>query len=112
MARRAGLRAQATRLRWGDLFKMGTALPAIVLLRDGTAMVLTRAEPVFQDASMSSFFRTRTATKKAPLVLDEVRFQCRLGRRHRPDQARLSLTRRGPAVGIGWIAVNCCGIAG
>ena len=31
IAQSSGLRASATRLRWGDLFKMGTALPAIVL---------------------------------------------------------------------------------
>src|SRR5438445_4634755 len=44
IAKASGLRASITQLRWGDLFKMGTALPAIVLLRNGAAMVLLRME--------------------------------------------------------------------
>src|SRR5437764_14584216 len=40
IAESAGLRAKATRLRWASLVKLGTALPAIVVLRNGTAMVL------------------------------------------------------------------------
>src|SRR5260370_19715399 len=38
----SGLRASTTQLRWGDLFKLGTALPVIVLLRNGAAMLLLR----------------------------------------------------------------------
>src|SRR5258708_24481099 len=44
IAQASGLRASVTRLRWGDLFNMGAALPAIVLLRNGAAMVLVRTE--------------------------------------------------------------------
>ena len=48
IAQAAGLRAKATTLRWAALVKMGTALPAIVLLRNGSAMVLLRAESEVQ----------------------------------------------------------------
>jgi hypothetical protein len=37
IAEAAGLRAKATHLRWASLVKLGTALPAIVLLRNGSA---------------------------------------------------------------------------
>ena len=40
IAREAGMRGRSVRLRWPDLFRMGTALPAIVILRNGSAMVL------------------------------------------------------------------------
>ena len=40
IAAAAGLRAHSVRLRWQDLFKLGTAAPAILLLRNGAAMVL------------------------------------------------------------------------
>src|SRR5436190_16076095 len=40
IARASGLRASTTRLRWADLFNMGSALPAILLLKNGAAMVL------------------------------------------------------------------------
>ena len=45
IAQRAGMRGRSVRLRWQDLFKMGTALPAIVILRNGSAMVLLSARP-------------------------------------------------------------------
>src|ERR1700719_1271072 len=38
IAHSAGLRAAITRLRWSDLFSMGQALPAILILRNGAAM--------------------------------------------------------------------------
>src|SRR4051812_38040478 len=37
IAHASGLRASTTRLRWADLFNMGQALPAILLLRNGAA---------------------------------------------------------------------------
>ena len=45
IADKAGLRGRSVRLRWPDLFKMGTALPAIVILRNGSAMVLLGVRP-------------------------------------------------------------------
>jgi len=72
LAERHGLRATRTRLNWSQLFKLGKALPAVVLLRNGYAMVLrqTRDDPklsvvLLQDPS---------AHEDAPLVLDEARF--------------------------------------
>ena len=46
IARASGLRAVATRLRFGDLMRLGAALPAILLLKNGSAMVLLRSEPL------------------------------------------------------------------
>ncbi len=44
IARANGLRARATRLNSRDLMQMGPALPAILLLKNGIAMVLLRVE--------------------------------------------------------------------
>jgi ATP-binding cassette, subfamily B, bacterial HlyB/CyaB len=44
IARTNGLRALATRLSFGDLLQMGQALPAILLLKNGSALVLLRIE--------------------------------------------------------------------
>src|SRR5258708_22002940 len=48
IAESSGLRAQATRLRWASLVKLGTALPAIVLLRNDSAMVFPRVHVATQ----------------------------------------------------------------
>lgn len=74
IGRKSGLRANRTRLQWNDLFKMGTALPAILLLRNGSAMVLVRAEnhpgwPPFVE------LRDPNAAAEAPLRLDEMRLK-------------------------------------
>ena len=45
IARKAGMRGRSVRLRWQDLFKMGTALPAIAMLRNGSALVLLGVRP-------------------------------------------------------------------
>jgi subfamily B ATP-binding cassette protein HlyB/CyaB len=45
IARANGLRAVATRLDFDGLMQLGRALPAIMLLKNGSAMVLRRAEP-------------------------------------------------------------------
>ena len=74
VARASGLRASTTRLRWGDLFKMGTALPAIVLLRNGSAMVLLRAEANRPGWPPFVVLRDPNGNEEAPLLLDEARF--------------------------------------
>src|SRR5579863_9118573 len=74
IAKAAGLRASATRLRWGDLFNMGAALPAIVLLRNGTAMVLLRTEARLTGWPPVVVLRDPNSTEEAPLLLDEARF--------------------------------------
>src|SRR5260221_2525913 len=74
IAQASGLRASATRLRWGDLFKMGTALPAIVLLRNGAAMVLMRTEAKLPGWPPVVVLRDPNGNDDAPLLLDEARF--------------------------------------
>jgi subfamily B ATP-binding cassette protein HlyB/CyaB len=74
IARASGLRASATRLRWGDLFKMGTALPAIVLLRNGAAMVLIGTEANRPGWPPIVVLRDPNGNDDAPLLLDEARF--------------------------------------
>ena len=69
-----GLRAKVTRLRWGSLIKLGTALPAIVLLRNGSAMVLLRIHRENQARPPIVVLQDPNAPQHAPLVLDEARF--------------------------------------
>lgn len=67
-----GLRASSARLTWREILKLGKALPAIVMLRNGNAMVLREVSEgpelprvVLQDPN---------AHEDAPLILDETRF--------------------------------------
>jgi ATP-binding cassette, subfamily B, bacterial HlyB/CyaB len=71
IARKAGLRARSVRLRWEDLFRMGTALPALVILRNGSAMLLTSAR---QGKLDTVTLLDPRAEETAPLILDRVRF--------------------------------------
>jgi ATP-binding cassette subfamily B protein len=73
IARAGGLRADATRVRWNDLFNMGPALPAILLLRNGTAMVLLRAQAKLPGWPRIVVLRDPNSHEEAPLVLDEAR---------------------------------------
>src|SRR5436853_3494144 len=73
IAHAVGLRASCTRLRWTDLFKMGTALPAVVLLRNGTAMVLLRTEARLAGYPPIVVLRDPNSPEETPLVLDEAR---------------------------------------
>ncbi|HEV2336039.1 MAG TPA: peptidase domain-containing ABC transporter [Stellaceae bacterium] len=74
IARASGLRATATRLRWSDLFNMRTALPAIVLLRNGAAMVLVRTEAKLPGWPPIVILRDPNSHEETPLLLDEARF--------------------------------------
>ena len=74
IAQAAGLRAKATTLRWANLVKMGTALPAIVLLRNGSAMVLLRAESEVQGRPPIVVLQDPNAPHHTRLTLDEARF--------------------------------------
>ena len=74
IAQASGLRAMATRLRWSDLFKMGTSLPAIVLLRNGAAMVLVGAQSSQPGWPPFVVLSDPNASEEAPLRLDEARF--------------------------------------
>ena len=74
IARKAGMRSRSVRLRWQDLFKMGTALPAIAILRNGSAMVLLGARPGRAGQPDTVVLLDPTGDQDAPLMLDEVRF--------------------------------------
>ena len=74
VARASGLRANATRLYWNDLFKMGGALPAIVLLRNGAAMVLLRTETRRPGWPPVVVLGDPNGDAAAPIFLDEARF--------------------------------------
>ena len=74
IAEASGLRAKATRLRWAGLVKLGTALPAIVLLRNGSAMVLMRIHVETQGRPPIVVLQDPNAPQHAPLMLDEARF--------------------------------------
>jgi subfamily B ATP-binding cassette protein HlyB/CyaB len=73
IAAAAGLRAHSVQLRWEDLFKLGTAAPAIVLLRNGAAMVLVRAVAPPSGPSVVSL-QDPAGSEEALLHLDEARF--------------------------------------
>jgi ATP-binding cassette, subfamily B, bacterial HlyB/CyaB len=74
IAHASGLRARATRLRWSDLFNMGQALPTIMRLRNGAAMVLLRCEVKRPGWPPIVILRDPNSREETPLVLDEARF--------------------------------------
>ena len=74
IARKAGLRATTTQLRWGDLFNMGRALPAIVVLKNGAAMVLQRTETRLRGWPPVVVLSDPSGGEQAPIMLDEARF--------------------------------------
>jgi ATP-binding cassette, subfamily B, bacterial HlyB/CyaB len=74
IAAASGLRASRTKLRWRHLLKMGTALPAIVMLRNGNAMVLVRVEAEGPGRAPLVVLRDPNGNEDAPLFLDEARF--------------------------------------
>jgi ATP-binding cassette, subfamily B, bacterial HlyB/CyaB len=72
IARASGLKAAATRLGFHDLAKLGTALPTIVILRSGKAMVLMRADAKTPVPVVTLF--DPKAGANGYLTLDEPRF--------------------------------------
>jgi ATP-binding cassette subfamily B protein len=72
IAEASGLRAISTRLAFSDLPKLGTALPVIVVLRNGNAMVLR--EVIDAPELPRVVLQDPNAHEDAPLVLDEERF--------------------------------------
>ena len=98
IARKAGMRGRSVRLRWQDLFKMGTALPAIVMLRNGSALVLLGVRPGRGGQPDVVVLLDPGGDEDAPLILDQVALHRCLERRGRSDQARLPPARRGPSV--------------
>ena len=72
-ARRAGLRAKLFSLSWRNLARLKQTLPAILVLRTGSAMVLTRVEDT--DALAQVVLRDPLAPEDAPLILDRVQLE-------------------------------------
>jgi ATP-binding cassette, subfamily B, bacterial HlyB/CyaB len=72
IARACGLRAQSVRVSWRDLFAMKKVLPAIVLLRDGSAMVLAEVQPEGRPPHVA--LRDPNAHEDALVAIDEERF--------------------------------------
>jgi len=72
-AERAGLRGKRLKLSWRNLTKLGRALPAIVYLKNGAPMVLTRVEAT--DALEQVVLLDPEAPEDAPLILDRVQLE-------------------------------------
>jgi subfamily B ATP-binding cassette protein HlyB/CyaB len=72
IANASGLRASSTRLTWRELPSLDKALPAIVLLRNGNAMVLRQVNG--EPAQPTVVLQDPNAHEDAPLVLDEAEF--------------------------------------
>jgi ATP-binding cassette, subfamily B, bacterial HlyB/CyaB len=71
IARASGMRAVATRLKFCDLMRLGAALPAILLLKNGSPMVLLRSEPQAQPPYV--ILQDPSVGEDALLTLDEHR---------------------------------------
>ena len=72
IAQASGLRAVSARFAWKDLLNLGKALPVIVRLRNGSSMVLLRAEPKAEPPQV--VLQDPNAREDAVLTLDEYRF--------------------------------------
>ncbi|MGE5268814.1 MAG: peptidase domain-containing ABC transporter, partial [Thiohalocapsa sp.] len=103
IAQNAGLRGRVERLRWQDLFNVGPALSAILLLRNGAAMVLLKTESKLPGWPHIAVLRDPNSHEEAPLVVDEERLNAAW------DGDTILLTREFPLAdeerpfGIGWI---------
>ncbi|MGC2204099.1 MAG: peptidase domain-containing ABC transporter [Stellaceae bacterium] len=71
IVRASGLRAVVTRFSLTDLMRVGPALPAILLLKNGSAMVLLRVERTAQPPQF--VLQDPAAAEDALLILDEQR---------------------------------------
>jgi subfamily B ATP-binding cassette protein HlyB/CyaB len=72
IAQASGLRASRTQLTWRELAGLAKTLPAIVMLRNGNAMVLRGVNFDAQPASI--VLQDPNAREDVPLILDEYRF--------------------------------------
>ena len=71
IARASGLRAVTTHFKFADLMRLGAALPAMLLLKNGGAMALLRSEPQAQPPQV--VLQDPNAGEGALLTLDEHR---------------------------------------
>lgn len=72
-AQRAGLRGKQLKLSWRNLTKLKRALPAIVFLKNGAPMVLTRVEAT--EAIEQVVLQDPDAPEDAPLILDRIQLE-------------------------------------
>jgi subfamily B ATP-binding cassette protein HlyB/CyaB len=72
-AEKAGLSARSVELDWHGLTQLKKALPAIVRLKNGANMVLTRVEADDKNAWVA--LQDPNANDGAPLVIDRLRFE-------------------------------------
>ena len=73
LAKAVSLRADLTRLQWRDLAELGQALPVIVMLRNGSAMVLRGVNAEHGETPTVSL-QDPNAGEDALLYIDEARF--------------------------------------
>ncbi|HEX5452781.1 MAG TPA: peptidase domain-containing ABC transporter [Stellaceae bacterium] len=104
IARKSGLRASRTRLQWGDLFKMGPALPAILVLRNGAAMVLLRTEGKYPGWPPFVLLRDPNASEETVLRIDEARLEAAWDGEVILVKRDYLLRDEDRPFGIGWIA--------
>jgi len=72
-AERAGLRGKRLKMSWRQLAKLGRALPAILYLKNGAPMVLTRVEATDEIEQVNLI--DPEAPDDAPLILDRVQLE-------------------------------------
>ena len=71
--RKAGLDAELVRLRWSQLADLGSTLPVIVVLNNGSAMLLTRTN--LAEMTPNVVLRDPDVGDEPPLILDKDRFE-------------------------------------
>jgi ATP-binding cassette subfamily B protein len=72
-AKSAGLNAKLVRLHWNGLDRLKRILPAIVRLKNGRSMIMTRVQP--WDDPPRVALQDPNAGEDAPLVIDRERFE-------------------------------------
>ena len=77
MAKEAGLRAQATQLDWGVLFRMGEAYPVLLRLSNGNWVVVLRAAERSDGAAAVVVFDPLAERQDEPLIVDQDQFCAR-----------------------------------
>lgn len=77
MAKEAGLRAQATQLDWGVLFRMGEAYPVLLRLSNGNWVVVLRTAERSDGAAAVVVFDPLAERQDEPLIVDRDQFCAR-----------------------------------
>jgi ATP-binding cassette, subfamily B, bacterial HlyB/CyaB len=104
IAHAAGLRVSTARLHWRDLFTMGRALPAIVRLRNGAAMVLLRSETRLIGWPPVVVLGDPNGDAEDPIMVDEARFTAAWDGEVILVKRDYRLRDEDRPFGIGWVA--------